>query len=82
MLYIKLHVQDYLFDCDALCRTSVECDIPSGTTCDGCNNAARNVGICSVNFKGLFQCSKARRHIHYCNGEYAAHGSAAASVSQ
>lgn len=33
-----------------------------GTIFDICNNAARNVGICTVNFKGSFRCSKACHH--------------------
>lgn len=35
---------------------------PSGMIFDICNNAARDVGICTVNFKGSFRCSKACRH--------------------
>lgn len=38
------------------------CDAPAGTIFDICNNAVRNVGICTVNFKGSFRCSKACRH--------------------
>lgn len=41
---------------------SVRCDAPPRTIFDICNNAARNVGICTVNFKSSFWCSKACRH--------------------
>lgn len=34
---------------------------PSGTIRDVRSNVARNVGICTVNFKGSFRCSKACR---------------------
>jgi len=35
---------------------------PSGVIFNICNNATRDVGICTVNFKGSFRCSKACRH--------------------
>lgn len=37
-------------------------DAPSGTIFGTCSNVARNVGICTVNFKSSFRCSKTCRH--------------------